>query len=523
MGTIFSDLVRRGALWSVGGNMFSTIVTFASGVILARLLSPSDFGVFMATTVFTSILLMLSKFGLPQALIQAENLTEDTINGALAVTTTLSLVSFLLLNASAPLIAQLYGTPEVVDTVRFMSPVLLLSPIPTVGIALLRRAMQFDVVTKITAVSLLASAAVSITLAMMGFGPLALAIGSLTNVLATLVLVLRSSMWKPRLRSLLRVSPIIGYSRFMALSTFLVYATNKVDNLLVGALAGMGSLGNYGRAFSLSRIPLDQFAQSISPLMLGSLSRLQRDASAGKHLFSKAIAVVSLLTFPFFALLFVIGPQLVVLVYGAQWSTAAEALRPFVVAASIMLYYIQLQSYISAFGLVRKLSSAHFLGLIATVFLVLSLAPFGLFAIGVGIAIREAVILSAMLFLLRKTPVEVKPLELIYTTAPALAATAAATMFGFYASSRLQSAQPDSILLEIIVTSIVLALAYAGTTLLLILLWRSHTQLQSVRRHLASGLRTVIRRPHKGVDHESDQRRWLPRAGTPTGIRRGSG
>jgi PST family polysaccharide transporter len=392
----FAEKVRAGALWSFGGNLASTVGSFLGGIVLARILDPSDFGAFLSITVFTSTLTMVSKFGLPQALMQVKVLDREHVDAAFLWVTVTSFAGFLLLNLIAKGIASAFGSAQIEVAVRLMSLILLLNPFETIALALLRREMRFDAVTQIEFRALLLSFLVSLVAAASGLGVLSLAMGAVGGGIVTMLGAFAKVGWRPRPTAIRYVFPLLRFSALMTLNNTVVVLTNRIDNMLIGLLTSLGQVGLYGRAFSLARIPVDQLGQSLGPLMLRSLSTVKEDPIASRDLYLKALATLSLIIFPLLAVLFVAGEELLLLLYGEKWREAAVALPPLTIAGMFTLVYIQSRALVTAQGLAGALLGVHMLGLLATIILIAAAAPLGLLILGWAIALREIVLVAVM-------------------------------------------------------------------------------------------------------------------------------
>ncbi|MBK1629754.1 hypothetical protein CKO31_03160 [Thiohalocapsa halophila] len=493
----FMERVRAGAFWSLGGNLASTLGSFAGGVILARILDPTDFGAFLSITVFTSTLTMLSKFGLPQALMQAKAVREEQVDAAFLWVTLTSAGGWLLLNLGAAELASAFGAREIETAVRIMSLVLLVNPFETIAIALLRREMRFDAVTKVEISALIVSLVVSISTALGGFGVISLALGTVSGAAATMIAALKQVSWRPRLRRIGYVFPLLRFSGLVTLNNTIIVFTNRVDNMLVGLLSSLGQLGLYGRAFSLARIPVDQLGQTLGPLMLRSFSTLRDDIFESRELYLKALTTLSLLIFPFLAVLLVSGKELLVMVYGEKWGEGGVALAPLTVAGMFTLVYTKTRALVTAQGFVGRLLQVHLAGLLATVVLVAAAAPMGLFALGCAIAVREAFLVVMVVRLSQQRGLGVTPRLVQFALMPALVAWLLAVVMALLALEVSADWRPDLVengMGRLILGIVVTLTCYSGVALGLGLGWKSHRYLMSAQGQIFGVVALLLRK-----------------------------
>ena len=494
MSANFSQQVLRGAAWSYGGQIVTTLGHFILGVILARLLGPSEFGVFIAVTAFTSLFLMGVQFGMPQAILQAKTLTESQINAAFWSICTLALVFIGLTVAVAAPLAGLYASDQFEGVMYAMCSVFALTPFTAVGLALLRREMRFDRVELINVVSLVVSALLSIAAALVGAGVYSLVVGAVSGMVVNLGILLLSIDWRPSWPRWSPVRPLLGYSGFAALNTMLIFATARVDSMLVGAMLGTSQLGLYNRSYSLARIPSDQFAESLGPLVLGSLSRIQDDVERSRQLYFKAVAAISTLTMPFLVVLGVAGPGAIDFLYGEAWLGAGGPLRVMVIGAVFVMLSSSLKGFINAQGLVREAVPLFATVLAATVIFVLALADWGLVAIAIGISLREGLLFVMMVRLLGRSQVRLRLSEIGYAVAPAMIASLVALLVGLGSLAAAPVALTENAFIFLLSIGLSITAAYGFTMLLLMLTWRSHLPLRSTRQLLPDRL-AIGRRP----------------------------
>lgn len=477
----FSRQVRRGAAWSYASQIVTTLGYFIMGVILARLIGPAEFGVFIAVTAFTSLFMMGVQFGLPQAIVQARTLTASEANAAFwSICALASVFIGIAISVAGPL-GALYDSGDFASVMFAMCLVFVLTPFTSVGLALLRREMQFDRVAVINVASLVVAALVSIGVALLDGGVFSLVAGAVSSMLVTLLFLLHFIDWRPRSPRWSPVRRLLGYSGYATVNTILVFATERVDNILVGALLGTNQLGLYNRSYSLARIPSDQFAESLAPLMLGSLARIQDDVRHSRDLYFKAASAVTTLTMPFFVLLAIAGPMAIEFLYGEAWAGAGDPLRAMVPGAVFLMLTSTLKSMINAQGLVRQVVPLFAIGFVVTLLLVLALAKLGLLVIAIGISLREGLLFIMLVRLLHTSRIALGFSEIGYAVAPAMIAAILALPFGFGVMQITQIELARNPFLALLIVSIAIFGSYALIVLILMWTWSSHGPLRSTQ------------------------------------------
>ena len=463
-----------GALWAYAGNLYQTVGQFVVGVFLARMLGPADFGVFIAVTAYTSVLMLLVQFGLPQAVLQAKTLTPAQSNAAFWLMAALATCGFGLSVFLAGALAPLYGAAEFTGVFIWMSASLLLMPYTAMGLALLRRDMRFDEVARMDMLAFTLSAALGLLAAVLGAGVYSLVIAGLAAMLTNTVSIARRLRWHPRWPAVKAAGGLLRYARFVTINNVIGVSGSRVDNMVIGAVLGTTALGLYNRAYSLARIPSDQFADSIGPLLLGALARIQDDVAASRRQWFKAVAAIALVTWPFLVALLVSGPAMITLLYGAAWQGAGTALQVMVVGAACLVPVSALRGLINAQGLVSELVAVNLWSLAATLVAVTLLAPFGIVGIAVGISLREVLLFWLLLRLVGRSKLHITAAEVLTALLPALWAMAAGAVVGGLVLWGLQMRGVDGLLALTFLPATAGFIAYAAVTGVLMWRWPAH-------------------------------------------------
>lgn len=493
MTSSFGERIRLGVIWVYVGQVYLIVGHFLLGVVLARLLGPSEFGVFIAVTAFTSFFLIGVQLGLPQAIIQAEELLDSETNAAFWSICLMGLLFFSLSVSIAKPLADIYDSPEFANVMYLMCGVFVLAPFTSVGLALLRREMRFELVARNNMWAMTVSSVLSIFAAVLGAGVYSLVVGAIAGMMVNLILVYTRLTWRPTVPQLRGVRSLLNYSGWATVNNTLDFARNRVDNVLVGSLLGTSQLGLYNRAFSLARIPSDQFAESIGPLMLGSLSRIQTDIEWSRALFFKAICSVGIMAMPFFVVLLVLGPRAVEFLYGDAWAAAGEPLRVMVIGAVFLMLSVTLRSFINAQALVRSFAPVNVVLLIVTIVFVFVFAGWGLTAVAVGISLREMIAFFLMVWLLKRSRVGLRAGEIFYAVMPAILAGGAALIAGVSSLDWATTTFGSSNVGILFSVTLSIFAGYLLTLLVLLISWRSHKPLMSIREILVKGASRVVR------------------------------
>jgi PST family polysaccharide transporter len=334
---------RRIAVRSAGVTVLSQGVSFAvqmiATVVLARLLTPADFGVVTIVTTFSLLLVSFGQIGIPEAVVQREEIDHFLTSNLFWMNVGAALLLTIAFAAAGSLLARLYGDPRLAQVAVGVSPTICVTSLGILHLALLKRAMRFSEVAANDFASRIVSVAVTILLGWLGWGYWALVAGAVAQAVATSIGAWTLCRWVP---SLPRGAAGTGSTVRFAMSVYgrwtVDYLAQNMDNLLVGWRFGSGSLGSYKKAYDLFALPSSQLL-SVYPVAVATLSRLNRDAAQYRRYFLGGLSLLALLGMGIGADLTLVGKDLVRLVLGPGWGLSGEMFMFFGPGIGIMLIY----------------------------------------------------------------------------------------------------------------------------------------------------------------------------------------
>jgi O-antigen/teichoic acid export membrane protein len=325
--------VRGGAVVFVGQASRFLLQT-GSAVVLARLLTPADFGLVAMVTAVTGVIGYLKDMGLTMATVQRARVTHAQASTLFWVNLVLSTGLCGAGVAMGPLIAAFYGEPSLMPITWALSLTFFFGGVPGQHMALLRRRMRFTTLASIEVAGLAAGVAVAITAALMGAGYWALVALPITEALTQCVLAMAVSGWLPGLpRRGVGVRSMIRYGLNVSGFNVLTYIGRHADNILIGRFIGASATGLYTKAYGLLMLPLEQINGPFNSVAMPVLSRLQDDPKRYAQYYYRALNVIAYLTGPLIVLLAATSSDLVPLLLGDQWLESARIFRYLAVAA----------------------------------------------------------------------------------------------------------------------------------------------------------------------------------------------
>lgn len=330
----------RGAGVSIAGQAAGFAVQIGSVMILARILTPADFGIVTMVTTFSLLFRSFGLNGFTELILQREDLTHSLASNLFWIELALGAVLTLAFGSSGPLLAHFYRNPDVAPVTEGISLTIGIGCLGWIHQGLLQRAMRFRATASINLVGQLVLAIVSIVLAVRGWGYWALVWGS---VIQTLVIAMGLWLMCPWLPSWPSRATGTGSGLKFAMNVYshfaFSYSTRNTDNLLVGWRYGAQSLGFYKKAYDLFVLPETQLLSPLSAVVVATLSRVNSDREQFKRYFLRAISVLALAGMAIGADFALVGKDLIRFLLGPGWDEAGRIFSIFGPGIGVMLLY----------------------------------------------------------------------------------------------------------------------------------------------------------------------------------------
>ena len=319
--------VRGGAATVMGQGMSMALQT-GSTVILARLLSPTDYGLQGMVFTLTGFFSLFKDAGLSVASVQRENLTHEQISTLFWINVCVGTFLTIVVASMGPLLVVFYKEPRLLGITIVSASVFLLNSLSVQHRALLDRSLRFATTAKVDVIALAISITVGITMAALGFGYWSLVGQAVTAPLAGMTGVWIAMPWRPgRPRRSSGVRSMMRFGGTVTLNSLVVYLAYNTEKILLGRFWGPAALGIYGRAYQLANLPVQQLINSVGAVAFPVLSRMQSDADRLRRSFLKAHSLVVSMTIPVVIGCAVFADQIVRVVLGPKWTGTAMVLR----------------------------------------------------------------------------------------------------------------------------------------------------------------------------------------------------
>lgn len=423
-------LVRRGLGWSVVGQVGNRLGVFATGIVLARVLTPEDFGVYAVALVALNLLMAVNELGVIPSIVRWQGDPRAVAPTGMTLAFVNSMALYVLVFAGAPAFSSALNAPEATGVVRLLALSVVVDGAVAVPLALLARSFRQDRQAVAEIVGMLAYAAVAVVLASSGAGALSIALGRVAGSVATGLLLMLFAPFRclPAFdRAVART--IIRFGLPLAASSLVRHAVLNVDYLIVGHLLGTATLGVYLLAFNLSSWPVSTVSIAVARVAFAGFSRLVHDRARLVAGFTKALALIVLASLPIVLVLIVLAPELIRFVYGPKWLPAVTAVRFLLILGGLRVAIDLMADLVSADGRPQLNLLVQLAWLVALVPALAVGAQLGDIR-GVGIAhmvVALVVVLPVALAAVRRSGVRLGDL-LPLTARPLLGTVAAASL-----------------------------------------------------------------------------------------------
>src|SRR5215469_7864564 len=325
--------VRGGAL-SVVAQATQVLLQSISTVVLARLLTPTDFGLVAMVTAVTVIASGFADLGLTEATIQRKELTHQQVSTLFYINVAMGLFLTLLTAGMAPLLTRFYREPRLLGITLVASLSFLIGGLRGQHNALLKRQMRFKSVAIRDVTSSLLGVIVAVGLALRGAGYWAILALPLTANLSQMVMSWLMVRWRPGLpRWDPGIRTMVGFGGNVAVSYVIFNWVRTADNILIGRYWGAGPLGLYSRAFNLLTLAVSQISAPTCSVAIPALSRIQDDPELFARYYLKIMNLIVWIVAALFGFLFVAATPVIILILGAKWREAAPVFQILTISA----------------------------------------------------------------------------------------------------------------------------------------------------------------------------------------------
>ena len=451
----------RGGIKTFGAQGFGFILNVASVAILARLLTPYDFGLVAMVTAVTGLLAMFKDAGLSMATVQQDTVTHEQVSTLFWVNVGLSLVLMLIVAAVSPWVAAFYHEPKLQLITLAIACMFIFDGLAVQHQALLRRQMQFGKLAKIQIISSVLGITAAISAALMGAGYWALIVQTAVAQSTSAALTWGYARWLPgRPQRGVGTGNMLKFGGYLTGFSFVNYFARNADNVLIGNAWGSNALGLYTKAYSLLLMPLQQINGPITAVAIPALSRLQNDPEQFRAFFIKVLGIICFVTFPLIAWMIICRKEIILLFLGPQWDGAIPIFAVLALSAFFQPIGNITGTLYIALGRTKRMFKWGLMGCSWLVFSFFVGLPYG----AIGVATSYSVAMALMIFPLIWYAIQgtaIRFYDFYLAVKIPIVATLLISIIGFIISIALKH---SLLWINLVVTSTVMMISYALIT-----------------------------------------------------------
>lgn len=318
----------KGVSWSFIDNIANSGITFLVGLILARILSPAEFGLIGMITIFIAISNSIVDSGFSSALIRKLNTKNIDYNTVFYFNLCLGIGLYFILFYSAPAISRFFKEPSLISITRVMGIILIINAFGLVQRTLLVREVDFKTQTKISLIASIISGIVGIAMALNGFGVWSLVGQQISRQLLNSIFLWVFNTWRPALEfSKESFNELFGFGSKLLISGLIDTIYNNVYYLVIGRFYSAVQLGQYTRAEQFNSIFSTNLTNVVQRVSYPVLCSIQDDDERLKLTYQRVIKTTMLVTFACMLGLAAIAKPLILLLIGAKWLPAVVYLQ----------------------------------------------------------------------------------------------------------------------------------------------------------------------------------------------------
>lgn len=319
----------KGLFWSTAERFSVQGVSFVVMLVIARILSPADYGLVGMLSIFMAIAQCLIDSGFSNALIRKQRRTDIDNNTVFYFNLVISLGLYGILYAIAPWVADFYDEPILKNLMRVLCITVIINSLAVVQRADYTARIDFKTQARASFAAAVASGVVGIILALNGFGVWTIVWQQITSAVVSTLLLWMFASWYPKLQySWESFHELFGYGSKLMISSLLDTTYNNIYPIVIGKIFSASTLGFYTRALHFAQLPSSNVTGIIQRVTFPVLSKLQNDDERLQHNYRKLLKMSAFIIFPMMCLLAAVSKPLVVILIGEKWTFCSVLLIP---------------------------------------------------------------------------------------------------------------------------------------------------------------------------------------------------
>jgi len=327
----------KGAGWSFVDNLFCQGITFLVGLVLARLLTPEEYGLIGIITIFIAIFNSIVDSGFSNALIRKNNACDIDYNTAFITNLVLSVLLFIIMYLFAPTMAVFFKQPQLEPLSKVMASIVIINAFAIIQRTILVKKIDFKTQTKVSLVSSIVSGGIGITMAFEGLGVWALVGQQISRQFLNSSFLWIYAKWYPRLQfSIKSFKELFGFGWKLLVSGLIDTIWREIYQVIIGKDYSAATLGQYTRAHQFASIFSTNLNSVVQRVSFPVLSSIQDDKIRLKSAYKRVIKTTMLITFVLMFGLAAVSQSMILVLVGEQWLPCVPFLQ--IICLNMMLY-----------------------------------------------------------------------------------------------------------------------------------------------------------------------------------------
>ena len=383
------------------GGAFGKVVSLASTLVMARLLSPSDYGLMAMAMILIGFIGFFNEVGIGSAIVQKTDLNETEVNGCFSFSILASLVLFAVTALMSNQAAQFFNNPALQPMVAVLASTFVLGAFGTVPMAFLRKKMQFAAIAGMNVASLTLQSGIALILAWNGNGAWSLVWAFVTATLFQSVAAFFLSGWRPTsLRGLTAAFELVRYGLHITTTRVFWYFYNNADKLVIGKLLGERPLGIYDMALSLATLPTSQITALVTNVSSPLFSRLKDDRLQLQSYIMHFTRSISYVTYPAVIGMLLCANELIAVLLGNEWMAMLVPFSALCLMGLIRSVDPLLSQVLISVGRAKQLSGYTLLcGIVMTAAIIVGALVAGLYGVSIAWMVIYPILSIRLLYL----------------------------------------------------------------------------------------------------------------------------
>lgn len=394
---------RQSVAWFTVLPSLLHVIRFVNSIILARILSPADFGIVGIATVLLYYSNSITEFGMAKAIIQKKDVLNEHYNAYFSFNIAISLVLYVLFNIFSLDIAMYFHEPLLEKTIEVVALLFPISALAAIPMTELRRDIKFKSLAIIEAIKVFVSMCISLTLAMNGFGFWSLIFAMVTSHLVAMILMRYHSTVIPRLGyQMTFFKELLHFGKWDFVWGQAKILSDNLDKILIGRMLDITQLGLFEKAQGLAKMPYEQFSTRLGMVSFSSFSRLQDNRKELINYLSKMMVLNAFISFPVYFGFSLVAENLTFVLLGEKWMGMVVSLQALSLSFLISSLMSPIISMNIAMGEIKKQALIRVVGLVFFTFALLWAVPYGIAMVSYVTIAFNSVLMIASFILLNK-------------------------------------------------------------------------------------------------------------------------